>query len=331
MTSAMTSVQFANPASVEDRHQQLDDLIDRGRSAVAAKTGVVYPLSADALIGAHQAALDQLIAPVLIGPAGAIKNIAHANKIDIDAYQIVDAPDDEDAAAKAASMAGHGELHALMKGALHTDVFLHAIMQKDSGLRTGRLLSHCALIYSPAYGRRIILTDAVINIAPDLDQKRDICQNAILFAHAIGIETPKVAVISAVETVRSMMPSTIDGAALAKMADRRQIVGGLVDGPLDLDAAVDPQAAKIKKIVSPVAGDADILVAANIEAGNAMYKELLFMAGAQAADCVMGAKVPIILTSRADSPETRTYSAAVTAIVAAAIRNDPTILEAFGG
>ncbi len=331
MASAMTSVQLTSAASVDPRRQQLDDLIDLGRSTTSAKTGVVYPLSVDALLGAHQAALDRLIEPVFIGPSGAIQSLAHTNNIDIGSYRIVDAPDDEEAAAQAAALAGHGELHALMKGSLHTDVFLHAIMQKDAGLRTGRLLSHCALIYSPAYGRRIILTDAVINIAPDLDQKRDICQNAILFAHAIGLDKPKVAVISAVETVRSRMPSTIDGAALAKMADRRQIVGGLVDGPLDLDAAVNPEAAKIKKIVSPVAGDADVLVAANIEAGNAMYKELLFMAGAQAADCVMGAKVPIILTSRADSPQTRTYSAAVTAIVAAAIRKDPTILEAFGG
>lgn len=330
MTSPLTSVQFT-PSKSDTKSQQLDDLIARGRNAATAKTGVVYPLSIDALLGAQQAAQDDLIDPVLIGPAEAIKSLANANNIDISAYQIVDAADDEHAATKAATMAGHGELHALMKGSLHTDVFLHAIMQKDSGLRTGRLLSHCALIYSPAYGRRIILTDAVINIAPDLDQKRDICQNAILFAHAIGIERPKLAVISAVETVRSKMPSTIDGAALAKMADRQQIVGGLVDGPLDLDAAVNPDAARTKKIVSPVAGYADILVAANIEAGNAMYKELLFMAGAQAADCVMGAKVPIILTSRADSPETRTYSAAVTAIVADAIRKDPTILEAFGG
>lgn len=331
MTSAIASAHFTNATSPDIRRQQLDDLIDQGRSTAAATTGVVYPLSVDALLGARQAALDRLIDPVLIGPTDAIQSLAKANNIDISAYRIVDAPDDEAAAAQAAALAGQGKLHALMKGSLHTDVFLHAIIQKDAGLRTGRLLSHCALIYSPAYGRRIILTDAVINIAPDLDQKRDICQNAILFAHAIGIDTPKVAIVSAVETVRSKMPSTIDGAALAKMADRRQIIGGLVDGPLDLDAAVNPEAAKIKKIVSPVAGYADILVAANIEAGNAMYKELLFMAGAQAADCVMGAKVPIILTSRADSPETRTYSAAVTAIVAAAIRKDPTILEAFGG
>lgn len=331
MSAAVTSVLSNGSKPSDTRLQRLDDLIALGRSATSAKTGVVYPLSADALLGAHQAAADQLIDPVLIGPADAIKTIARDNGIDISGYQIVDAADDEEAAAQSATMAGRGDLHALMKGSLHTDVFLHAIIQKEAGLRTGRLLSHCALIYSPAYGRRIILTDAVINIAPGLDEKHDICQNAILFAHAIGIAAPKVAVISAVETVRSKMPSTIDGAALAKMAERGQIVGGIVDGPLDLDAAVNPEAAKIKKIVSPVAGYADILVAANIEAGNAMYKELLFMAGAQAADCVMGAKVPIILTSRADSPETRTYSAAVTAIVAAAIRKNSTLLEAFGG
>lgn len=321
MTAAMTAASAGR--------QALDDLIVLGRSLGAARTGVVHPLSADALLGAVDAARDGLIDPVLVGPGEAIRRLAEAQDLDISPYDIVEAPDAEEAAAQAAALAGRGELHALMKGSLHTDVFLHAIIQKEAGLRTGRLLSHCALIYAPAYGRRIILTDAVMNIAPDLDEKRDICQNAILFAQAIGMETPKVAVISAVETVRAKMPSTIDGAALAKMADRRQILGGIVDGPLDLDAAVNPEAAKIKKIASPVAGAADILLAANIEAGNAMYKEFLFMAGAQAADCVMGARVPIVLTSRADSPETRSRSAAVAVVVAAALRKDPSILDAY--
>jgi len=314
-----------------DEQQTLDGLIVRGRQLPSAKTGVVYPLSADALVGAVEAARDGLIEPVLVGPSDAIRRLADANDADIGGIQIVEAADDEAAAAQAAAMAGRGDLHALMKGSLHTDVFLHAILQKEAGLRTRRLLSLCALIYSPAYGRRIVLTDSAMNIAPDLDQKRDICQNAILFARAVGIETPKLAAISAVETVRPQMPSTIDGAALAKMADRGQIVGGIVDGPLDLDAAVDPQAAKIKKIVSPVAGHADILVAANIEAANAIYKVFLFMDGAQAADCLMGARVPIILTSRADSPQTRAYSAATAVIVANAIRNDPLMLDEAEG
>ena len=228
-------------------------------------------------------------------------------------------------------MAGRGEVQALMKGSLHTDHLLHAVVQKEANLRTGRLLSHCALIFSPAYGRRVILSDAAINITPDLDQKRDIVQNAIFLAHALGNLAPKVAVISAVEVVRSKMPSTLDGAALAKMAERRQIVGGIVDGPLDLDGAVDPEAARIKKIDSPVAGHADILIAANIDAGNAMYKEFLFMAGAQAAGVVMGARVPIILTSRADNAETRTLSAALAVMVADAVRKTPSLFDGPSG
>ena len=294
-------------------------------------TGVVYPLSSDALMGALQAGKDGLIAPVLIGPAEGIRALAKTEGADLGASKIVDVPDPEDAAAKACQMAGRGEIQALMKGSLHTDALLHAVAQKEAGLRTGRLLSHCALIFSPAYGRRIILSDAAINIAPDLDQKRDICQNAIFMAHALGNPTPAVAVISAVEVVRSKMPSTLDGAALAKMSERRQIVGGVVDGPLDLDGAVDPEAARIKKIDSSVAGHADVLIAANIEAGNAMYKEFLFMAGAQAADCVMGARVPIILTSRADNAETRTLSAALAVLVADAVRRNPSMLDGPSG
>jgi phosphotransacetylase len=291
---------------------------------------VVYPLSSSALMGAVEAGRDGLIDPVLIGPADKIRALAK-DKADLGAWRIVDVPDAEDAAARACQMAGRGEVQALMKGSLHTDELLHAVVQKEAGLRTGRMLSHCALIFSPAYGRRIILSDAAINIAPDLDQKRGICQNAIFMAHALGNPRPAVAVVSAVEMVRSKMPSTLDGAALAKMSDRRQIIGGIVDGPLDLDGAVDPEAAKIKKIDSPVAGRADILIAANIDAANAMYKEFLFMAGAQAACCVMGARVPIILTSRADSLETRTLSAALAALVADAVYRNPSLLDGPSG
>lgn len=319
------------PSHIAEHPQRLDDLIARGRQSKPLPTGVVYPLSADALLGAVEAAQDGLIEPVLVGPADAIRALADKEKADLSKCRIVDAPDAEDAAAIACRMAGKGEVQALMKGSLHTDALLHAVVQKEAGLRTGRLLSHCALIFSPAYGRRIILSDPAINIAPDLDQKRDICQNAIVLGRAIGIETPKVAIISAVELVRSKMPSTVDGAALAKMADRRQIVGGIVDGPLDLDGAVDPEAARVKKIDSPVAGCADVLIASNIDAANAMYKEFLFMAGAQAACCVMGARAPIILTSRADSPETRTLSAALAVIVAEALRRDKTLLDSPSG
>ncbi|MEP9349128.1 bifunctional enoyl-CoA hydratase/phosphate acetyltransferase [Xanthobacter sp. KR7-225] len=313
------------------KSQRLDGLIGQGRAVKALPMGVVYPLNGDALAGALEPARDGLIEPVLVGPEAPIRDLARKLEIDLGATRIVDVPDAEAAAATAAAMAGRGEVLALMKGSLHTDTLLHAVVQKEAGLRTGRLLSHCALIFSPAYGRRIILSDAAINIAPDLDAKRDICQNAIFLAHAVGIAVPKVAIVSAVETVRSKMPSTLDGAALAKMADRRQIVGGIVDGPLDLDGAVDPAAARIKKIVSPVAGMADVLIAANIDAANAMYKEFLFMAGAQAACCVMGAKVPIVLTSRADSAETRTLSAALAVIVADAVRRKPDLFEGPSG
>jgi phosphotransacetylase len=229
----------------------------------------------------------------------------------------------EDSAAKAAAAAGAGEVQALMKGSLHTDVLLHATMQKEAKLRTRRLLSHCAIMSVLTYARRIIISDVALNIAPDIDQKRDICQNAIGFARAMGIDTPKVAVLAAEETVRTKMPATLDGAILAKMADRRQIVGGIVDGPLDLDAAVDVEAARIKHISSPVAGIADVLIAPNIEAGNMVYKNLAFMADAQMAGLVVGARVPIVLTSRADTAAARRFSAAAAVLYADALARDP--------
>jgi phosphotransacetylase len=229
----------------------------------------------------------------------------------------------EESAAKAAAAAGAGEVQALMKGSLHTDVLLHAAMQKEAKLRTGRLLSHCAMISVPTYARRVVISDVALNIAPDTDQKRDICQNAIGFARALGIDLPKVAVLAAVETVRTKMPATLDGAILAKMADRRQIVGGIVDGPLDLDAAVDAEAARIKHISSPVAGLADVLIVPNIEAGNMVYKNLAFMADAQTAGLVVGARVPIVLTSRADTAAARRFSAAAAALYADALAREP--------
>ena len=236
---------------------------------------------------------------------------------------MIDTSGAEDSAEKAALAAGAGEVQALMKGSLHTDVILHAAMQKEAKLRTGRLLSHCAAISVPTYARRMVLTDAALNIAPDTDQKRDICQNAIGFARALGVDTPKVAVLAAVETVRTRMPATVDGAILAKMADRRQIVGGIVDGPLDLDAAVDADAARTKHMESRVAGAADVLLAPNIEAANMIYKDLAFMADAQTAGLVVGARVPIILTSRADGPAARRFSAAAAVLYADALAKDP--------
>ena len=265
--------------------------------------------------------------PVLYGPGAEIKRIAEAAKLDISGCRIVEAGRaPKTRRCKAAMAAGAGEVAALMKGSLHTDSSLHAIMQKEARLRAARTLSHCALMSAPTYARRFILTDVALNIAPDTDQKRDICQNAIGFARALGIELPKVAVLAAVEMVETSMQATLDGAILAKMADRGQIVGGIVDGPLDLDAAVDAEAARVKHISSPVAGIADVLLVPNIEAGNMVYKNLAFMADAQMAGIVVGARVPVILTSRADTVAARLFSAAASVLYADALARDPTIL-----
>jgi phosphotransacetylase len=286
-------------------------------------TGVVHPCSAEALAGAMEAAAAGLITPVLFGPEADLRQIAAAAKLDLSGCRIISTDNAEDSALKAAMAAGTGDVQALMKGSLHTDVLLHAIMQKEPKLRTGRLLSHCVMMSVPTYARRVIITDAALNIAPDTDQKRDICQNAIGFAIALGIASPKVAVLAAVEMVSTKMPASLDGAILAKMADRRQIVGGIVDGPLDLDAAVDAAAARIKKIDSQVAGAADVLLVPNIEAGNMVYKNLTFMADAQVAGLVVGARVPVMLTSRADTADARLFSAAAAVLYADALARAP--------
>jgi len=290
-------------------------------------TGVVHPCSTDALAGAVEAAEAGLIVPVLFGPEAEIQRIADDARLDIAMCRIEPTEGPEDSAMKAAMAAGAGEIAALMKGSLHTDVLLHAVMQKETKLRTGRLISHCTMVSVPTYARRFVISDVALNIAPDTDQKREICQNAIGFARALGIDLPKVAVLAAVEMVRTNMPATLDGAILSKMADRRQIVGGIVDGPLDLDAAVDAEAARIKHISSPIAGLADVLIVPNIEAGNMIYKNLAFMADAQTAGLVVGARVPVILTSRADTAAAHRFSAAAAALYAAALVRDSTILQ----
>jgi phosphate acetyltransferase len=307
---------------------RLDGFLTLCRRLPPLLTGVVYPLSAAALAGAAEAAEAELIEPVLFGPKAAIRALADKAEIDLSACRFENTANSEEAAAHAAAAsAGAGGLRALMKGSLHTGALLHAVLEKEAGLRAGRLLSHCAMISAPTYQRRFVLTDVALNIAPTTDEKRGICQNAIGFARALGIETPKVAVLAAVEVVNTRMSATLDGAILAKMADRRQIVGGIVDGPLDLDAAVDAEAARIKHIVSPVAGAADVLLVPNIEAGNMVYKDLTFMADAQAAGLVVGARVPIILTSRADTPDARRFSAAAAVLYAEALTHDPSILN----
>ncbi|MBB3810677.1 bifunctional enoyl-CoA hydratase/phosphate acetyltransferase [Pseudochelatococcus contaminans] len=322
----------ATSIKVDYADHRLDALLERARGLKPIPTAVVHPLSADALEGALDAAAAGLIVPVLFGPEADIRKLAADAKLDISGAKIVSTEDEADSAAKAALAAGKSEVGALMKGSLHTDVLLHAVLQKESNLRTGRLLSHAAVVSVPTYARRVIVTDVALNITPDTDQKADIVQNAIGLAIALGVEVPKVAVVAAVELVRTRMPTTVDAAVLAKMSDRRQIVGGIVDGPLDLDAAVDAEAAKIKHIVSPVAGQADIILVPNIDAGNLVYKNLVFMADSQTAGLVVGARVPIILTSRADTAVARRFSAAVAALYADALaRNPEAILPTAAG
>lgn len=306
----------------------LDNLLAECADLPPARTGVVWPLSEESLAGAVEAMGAKLIEAVFYGPKGALEALARKAHFDLGASRIVGAADAGEAAARAAADAGAGKLQGLMKGSLHTDTFLHAVLEKEVKLTTGRLLSHCALISVPTYPERIVVSDVALNIAPSIEQKRDICQNAIGFARAMGIAEPRVAVLSAVETVRTKMASTLDAAILAKMADRGQIVGGIVDGPLDLDAAVDAEAARIKHIVSPVAGRANVLIVPNIEAGNMVYKEFAFMADAQTAGLVVGARAPLILTSRADSAAARRFSAAAAVLYAQALARDPAAMHA---
>jgi phosphate acetyltransferase len=263
-----------------------------------------------------------LIAPTLVGPAARIKEIAAQAKLDISAFPIVEAAFSQDSADKAVALVRAGKAEALMKGSLHTDELMSAVVKRDTGLRTARRVSHCFVMDVPGHGDALIITDAAVNIAPTLKDKVHITQNAIDLAHDLGAKEVRVAILSAMETVNPDVPSTLEAAALCKMADRGQITGALLDGPLALDNAISPEAAKIKKIDSPVAGRANVLVVPDLEAGNMLAKSLTFLAGADAAGIVLGARVPIILTSRADSLMARLASCAVASLVAAARRAD---------
>ena len=274
-------------------------------------TGVVHPCDDIAIEGAVQAALRGLITPVLIGPQARIRAAADSAGQDISAFKIEDAPHSDAAAAKAVAMVRAGDLDMLMKGSLHTDELMHAVVDPACGLRTDRRVSHVYVMEVATYPRLLLITDAAINIAPDLEAKRDIAQNAIDLAQAIGIAAPKVAVLSAVETVSSKLKSTLDAAALCKMADRGQITGGMVEGPLAFDNAIDPGAAREKHLTSPVAGAADIVICPDLEAGNMLAKQLTYLASAKSAAVVLGARVPIALTSRADSVPTHVASCAL--------------------
>jgi phosphotransacetylase len=297
-----------------------EELLARCRSLEPIATAVAHPCEATALAAAIEAGGMGLIAPILVGPAAKIDEVAKAGGIDLGRTRIVEAPHSHAAAAKAVELVRQGEAELLMKGSLHTDELLGAVVSRDTGLRTGRRISHVFIMDVPTYHKVLIVTDAAINIAPALEDKVDICQNAIDLARSLGVKTPKVAILAAVETVTSKMPATIDAAALCKMAERGQITGGLLDGPLAFDNAISAEAARIKGIKSEVAGDPDILLAPDLEAGNILAKQLSFLANADSAGLVLGARVPIILTSRADSVRSKVASCAVAMMAAHARR-----------
>jgi phosphate acetyltransferase len=302
-------------------------LIARAKQVPPAKTVVVHPCDETSLRGAVEAAEAGIIVPILVGPKAKIAAAARQHGIDVSRFEIVDVPHSDDAAAKAVRLIHEAKGELLMKGSLHTDELMRAVTASATGLRTARRISHVFIMDVPTYPEPLFITDAAINIFPDLDAKRDIIQNAIDLFTDVGLGTPRVAILSAVETVTPKIPSTIEAAALCKMAKRGQITGGVLDGPLAFDNAVDPQAAKIKGIESPVAGRAQILVVPDLEAGNMLAKNLSFLARADAAGIVLGARVPIVLTSRADSVRTRMASCAV-AVLYADARRRATVLPA---
>jgi phosphotransacetylase/acyl dehydratase len=306
-----------------NRHRRLQELLARAAGQPPIPVAVAHPCDEAALAAVAEVAAVGLIVPILVGPEAKIRAAAKAAKLDIDRFRLVNTPHSHASAAQAVALVRAGEAEMLMKGSLHTDELMHEVVSAEAGLRTERRLSHVYIMDVPAYPRPLLVTDAAINIAPTLEEKRDIVQNAIDLAQIMGVETPRVAILSAVETVNPTLRSTLDAAALCKMADRRQITGGLVDGPLAFDNAVSPEAARQKGIISPVAGHADILVVPDLEAGNMLAKQLSFLDGADAAGVVVGARVPIILTSRADSERTRIASCAVAVLMARARRAAP--------
>jgi phosphate acetyltransferase len=298
------------------QHEKYDRLIAATRSLQALATAVAHPCDETSLQGALDAAKAGMIEPILVGPKDRITGIAKSVGLDISGIEIVDVPHSQAAAEKAVELVRTGKAELLMKGSLHSDELLSAVAKRETGLRTGRRISHVFVMDVPTHAETLFITDAAVNIAPDLMAKRDIIQNAIDLYTGLGLGTPKVAILSAVETVNPNIPSTIDAAALCKMADRGQITGGELDGPLAFDNAISPEAARIKGIKSPVAGQAQILVVPDLEAGNMLAKNLTFLSGADAAGIVLGARVPVILTSRADNVRARMASCAVAMLLA---------------
>ena len=304
------------------RHHVFGELFKRCEKLEPIRCAVAHPCDRDAFMGAVEAAKHGLIIPVLVGPIAKIRAVAEAQGVNLNDYEVVDVEHSHAAAQKAVAMARAGEVEGLMKGSLHTDELMAAVVPSATGLRTARRVSHVFVMDVPAYDRPLLITDAAININPTLEDKRDIVQSAIELAHVMGIHVPKVAILSAVETVNPKIPSTLEAAALCKMADRGQITGGVLDGPLAFDNAISMEAARTKKIISPVAGQAHILLVPDLEAGNMVAKQLSYFAGADSAGIVLGTRVPMVLTSRADTVKTRLASTALLLLVAHARRQN---------
>jgi phosphate acetyltransferase len=325
----MTVAVPAPSASQRDqrRHDKYDRLIATAQSLPKLKVAVAHPCDAASMGAVFEAVGLGLIEPIIVGPEGKIRATAAALNKDLSTVRLVEAPHSHAAADKAVELVKAGEAEALMKGSLHTDELMGAVVRRDGGLRTARRISHCFVMDVPGHETALIITDAAVNIAPTLEDKVHIVQNAIDLARALRVDPVRVAILSAMETVNPKVPSTIEAAALCKMADRGQITGGILDGPLALDNAIDLGAATIKKIQSPVAGQANVLVVPDLEAGNMLAKSLTFLADADAAGIVLGARVPIILTSRADSTITRLASCAVASLVADAQRKQLSMPE----
>ncbi len=322
-TQRITYTDMAKPGVMLQRSDAFIRLLRRCEGIPPVTCAIVHPCDHDSLLGPLEAAQRGLITPVLVGPEAKIRAVAEAAGVDLSPYRLVATEHSHAAAEQAVALARAGEVEALMKGSLHTDELMGAVVSSTKGLRTARRISHAFIMAVPAYPRPLFITDAAINIFPTLDDKVDIVQNAIDLAHILSISEPKVALLSAVETVNSKIPSTLDAAALCKMAERGQITGGILDGPLAFDNAISEAAARTKKIVSPVAGQADILLAPDLEAGNMVAKQLQYFAGADAAGIVLGTRAPIVLTSRADSIRTRLASTAVLKLVAHGRRIQP--------
>lgn len=317
----MSVLEAEAPVS-RNNHAKFHKLIATAQQHQPVKVAVAHPCDQVSLESVVEAAKLRLIEPILVGPQERIREVAAEHGLDISSFELVDADYSQDSAAKAVELVREGRAEALMKGSLHTDEIMSAVVKRDTGLRTSRRISHCFIMDVPDHDQPLVITDAAVNIAPDLKTKVDITQNAIDLVRALGQKDVRVAILSAMESVNPDVPSTLEAAALCKMADRGQITGAQLDGPLALDNAISPEAAAIKKISSPVAGRANVLVVPDLEAGNMLAKSLSFLAGADAAGIVLGAKVPIILTSRADEETARLASCAVAQLLVAARRAD---------